>query len=400
MPGERREAHLDRLPVADVGEHLVEHRQRRRLGRHAQPGLVQQRGEPERLQRDRLAARVRPADHERAQRAEVEVDRHRASPGRAAGAARRAAAPRPRSRPACAAPAARERRARDREVDRAGRLDERDQVGGARADRRRELAQDPRHLLALGARRLRRRLFSSTTSSGSTNSVCPEAETSWTIPGTLRRELALTANTGRPPRWVTKSSCRCSRSPGRRASRCSSSVTRCRPVAQLPAQLAQQRARRCRAGRSRPPRRTARSRRRAGAATARSRAASPARSGARLASSASARVDPPPTVAATSAQRQRRERAAARGVLGRGAHVVDPCERRLGRQLEERGHLGGQRLAARDLLRDGRTDERARQLLAVRRLRRGREPSGDGRESDFECDCQSSLCECPCILEG
>ena len=74
---EGREAHLDRLPVADVGEHLVEDGQRGRLGGRPQPGLVEERGEAEGLQRHGLAARVRPADHERAQATEVEVDRHR-----------------------------------------------------------------------------------------------------------------------------------------------------------------------------------------------------------------------------------------------------------------------------------------------------------------------------------
>ena len=72
---EGREAHLDRLPVADVGEHVVEDGQHRGLGGRAEPRLVQERGEAERLQRDRLAAGVRAADDERAQGAEVEVDR-------------------------------------------------------------------------------------------------------------------------------------------------------------------------------------------------------------------------------------------------------------------------------------------------------------------------------------
>ena len=73
------------------------------------------------------------------------------------------------------------------------------------------------------------RLESSTTSNGSTKSVCPEPEASWTIPFTLERELALTASTGRPPRMATKSSCRCSARLGERASRRSSSATRWRP---------------------------------------------------------------------------------------------------------------------------------------------------------------------------
>ena len=72
-------------------------------------------------------------------------------------------------------------------------------------------------------------LFSSTTSNGSTKSVWPELEASCTMPGTLRRALAFTASTGRPPRWVTKSSCRCSRSSLLRARRRSSSATRWRP---------------------------------------------------------------------------------------------------------------------------------------------------------------------------
>ena len=49
-------------------------------------------------------------------------------------------------------------------------------------------------------------------------------------PGTLFRELALTASTGRPPRCVTKSSCRCSRQPLERTSCSSLSVTRWRPL--------------------------------------------------------------------------------------------------------------------------------------------------------------------------
>ena len=54
-----------------------------------------------------------------------------------------------------------------------------------------------------------RSLFdSSTIANGSTNSVCPELLVSCTIPGTALRALARTAITGRPPRSVTKSSCR------------------------------------------------------------------------------------------------------------------------------------------------------------------------------------------------
>ena len=69
------------------------------------------------------------------------------------------------------------------------------------------------------------RLLSSTISNGSTNSVCPEPDESWTMPCTLRRALAFSASTGRPPRCVTKSSCRWSRIADERASRRSSSTT-------------------------------------------------------------------------------------------------------------------------------------------------------------------------------
>ena len=57
----------------------------------------------------------------------------------------------------------------------------------------------------------RTRLLASRTSSGSMNTVWPEAERSWTIPGNAERDDALTASTGRPARWVMNPSCRCSR---------------------------------------------------------------------------------------------------------------------------------------------------------------------------------------------
>ena len=59
---------------------------------------------------------------------------------------------------------------------------------------------------------------------------------------TLARGIAFTARTGRPPRSVTNSSCRCSRDARRRArAAVSSSATRCRPLAQLVAQPPEQR---------------------------------------------------------------------------------------------------------------------------------------------------------------
>ena len=147
-----------------------------RRGRRAQAGLVEQRREAERLQRDGLAAGVRPADDERAQRAEVEVDRHRrrrveqrmpraeqphlvrdldrrAAPARARASRRRA---RGRSRP----PPRRAATSASRAVaDRAPRA----RAGSARPPRARR--PRPRSW----------RLFSSTISNGSTKSVWPGA---------------------------------------------------------------------------------------------------------------------------------------------------------------------------------------------------------------------------------
>ena len=76
VSGERGEAHLDRLLVADVGQHVVEDGQLGVLGRRAQAALVH-RGEPEGLERDGLTARVGAADHDCPQVARLEVDRHR-----------------------------------------------------------------------------------------------------------------------------------------------------------------------------------------------------------------------------------------------------------------------------------------------------------------------------------
>ena len=154
MRGEGRQAHLDRLLVADVGEEPVEDGQGGRCGRRAQARLVEQRRQAERLQRDGLAARVRPADHERAQSAEVEVDRY--GSGRVEqrmpcaddrhffGPLDRRPAPAPRDRPAC-----------DGEVDRRGRLDQRDERCAFSPNGRRQLAKDPFDLVALGRRGLR-----------------------------------------------------------------------------------------------------------------------------------------------------------------------------------------------------------------------------------------------------
>ena len=122
VPRERRERGRDRLLVADVGEHVGEDGQAGALGRDVQAALVEQRAQPERLQRDRLAARVGAAEHEHAHAGERQVDRHdgrrveqrvpRGDQLDVAGRLDRAAAP-----------AARERPAGEREVDRGQHLD-------------------------------------------------------------------------------------------------------------------------------------------------------------------------------------------------------------------------------------------------------------------------------------
>ena len=90
-------------------------------------------------------------------------------------------------------------------------------------------------------------------------------------------------------------------------------------------------------------------------------------------------TSPPWIVAATRAQRLGRQRAAARGQLRRLAHVVDPGQRRLLRELEEPDHLRGQRLPVRHLRGVHGGLERPRELLAERGLGRGREALQDGR---------------------
>ena len=114
---------------------------------------MQERREAERLQRDGLAAGVRARDDDRPQLAELEIDRHRC--GRVEERVPRAEKDDlVADRHLCAPPRPRESPARDGEVDRPDGLDERDEPPLAGADRGRQLAQDPRDLVALGALRL------------------------------------------------------------------------------------------------------------------------------------------------------------------------------------------------------------------------------------------------------
>ena len=73
---ERRERGRDGLLVTDVGQHVGEDRKARTLGGDVQAALVQERAQPERLQRNRLAARVGSAEHEYADAREREIDRN------------------------------------------------------------------------------------------------------------------------------------------------------------------------------------------------------------------------------------------------------------------------------------------------------------------------------------
>ena len=229
------------------------------------------------------------------------------------------------------------------------------------------------------------------------------------MPGTLRRALAFTASTGRPPRWVTKSSCRCSRRPPDRTSCSSFSLTRWRPV-----------------------RSWTRSLRSCGEAL--SRRSEPSSSIARWIDSASGVPARPPqrfpnqpssSIARGSTRRARERRLdragelpqerrgllgvveggpraerpadrvghvpqrpgcehAAEGRVRRGlTDVVQAFERRLVRGVEQCDRLGRQRLAASDLAGIGGGHERARELRAVGARGRVREPLRDRRK--LEC---------------
>ncbi len=150
---ERGQALGDRLVVADVGEHPVEHRQAGPRGRHPQAALVQHRQQPERLQRHGLAAGVRAGDHQRPDALERQVDRHgrRRVEQRMAGGAqvdlgrRLDAAPVPRPR---------QGRPGEREVEGRQRGSQVVEGHALVADQPRERAQDARLLLGLLRRQL------------------------------------------------------------------------------------------------------------------------------------------------------------------------------------------------------------------------------------------------------
>ncbi len=74
---ERREVQRNRLFVADVRQDPIEDREPCRARGHAQPALGQRRKHAQRLECHGLAAGVRPADDQRTDPLEVEIDRHR-----------------------------------------------------------------------------------------------------------------------------------------------------------------------------------------------------------------------------------------------------------------------------------------------------------------------------------
>ncbi len=147
---ERRERGGDRLLVADVGQHVGEDGKAGALGRDEEPALVEQRTQPERLQRDRLAAGVGAAEDEHPNAGERQIDRHdgcrveqRMPCGDqldVVGGLDRAPAPAPRERAAC-----------ECEVDGGQHLDGMVQLVRVRSDMTRELGEDARDLVALVA---------------------------------------------------------------------------------------------------------------------------------------------------------------------------------------------------------------------------------------------------------
>ena len=204
------------------------------------------------------------------------------------------------------------------------------------------------------------------------------------MPGTLRRELALTARTGRPPRWVTKSSCRCSRRPPDRTS-CSQLLVHPLPAgAQLDAQLAELR-------RGGVPQIGAvvldrpldRLRERCERRVDRGGELAQERRNLLGVVERGTRAESPADRVGHVSQRPRREHAAKRRVRGGVTDVVQAFERRFARRVEQRDRLGCQCLAPSDLAGIGGRRERARELCAVGTGGRVREPLRDRRK--LEC---------------
>ena len=310
----------DRLVVADVGQHPVEHRQARpsrpapagrtgaasRAGRASSAPPSCRRCSARETTSARMPASGRSIGHGGGR---VEQRVAGAAQLHLAGRLHRAAAP----RAATATP-----RASARSSAASASTSRRPGRGPPDAERRRAprgSAPPPR---ARRGQLAEPRCCASTTAMGSTKIVCPEPELSWTMPGTRRAADAFTASTGRPARSVVNVSCRCDRSRRRaRERRAGARAARRRAV-----------------GDGRVAGRQRGSRRRRAAEPSRSRAASTRRSGAEIglgdrgvrpgggASAVGARATPRAsrstrTVAAHRRSRAGRQDGAARGGGGR-----------------------------------------------------------------------------------
>ena len=303
--------------------------------------------------------------------------------GRAADAAPRAAAP--RRRRTTAAP--RQRRestpAGEREVERAGRLDQRLELGRALADEPRELAQDPLDLLALGARGLGKPVVQLDDRERLDEQRLPRARRvvhdARHLPARRRldREDGPAAALG--DEALLEELGQLARARDARQLLGHALLA----VAQLGAEPPQRR--RCVVAQvGAVLGSTARSIASASAATATARQARrrSRSSGASAAASPSARLASSPIETASRDQVQvaRAEHAVARRVRRGRAHVGEPRQRRLRRVVEQRDRLGRQRLAAQDLVAVGRRDELARELGAAGALGRACEALDDRRK--------------------
>ena len=360
---------------------LVEHRQRRLSAGGRSPDWWSSAARPSVFSATVLPPVFGPLIDERAQARRGRGRSARPSPGRAAGGARRAAAPRRRPRPPRRASAARapprasarssapvastSARARPPRSPTAPTA----RAGSARPPRARR-SPPPTGGCSARRRRTARRTASA-----------PSSDASWTMPGTLRRALAFTASTGRPPRSVTKSSCRCSRSSLERASCRAPRVTRCRPFRSSVRSL-----RSCGEAlsrRSEPSSSTrARSPRRAARATGRSRPPSSRRSGASSPArrAPAARASAPATRVATcrsvagGERRRRAPRARRLADVARPRRAAARRRRRAARSPRPSAP------AAAPPRRVGRRVERGGEFRAVRGLGGAREALDDRRK--------------------
>ena len=187
---------------------------------------------------------------------------------------------------------------------------------GARADRRRELAQDPLDLLALRGDRLRAAVVQLDDLERLDEERLPEPETSWTMPRARSAARSPSAaSTGRPAALGDEVLLQVVAAAQRSARRAAAPRPRAGGPSAAPCAAAAAPARRRRAGRCRPPRRSARSRRRARASAGidRLRELAQERRGVRRLVERRARTERRPRSRPRPPQLRRAEGAAARG---------------------------------------------------------------------------------------